>query len=91
MTCAHLEVMGVPYCVIDDTTKEAQMTKMLSEAKALMAEGRQYAVIVKKGTFEKGQGAVWENGYSLVREQALRVILENLFQESFLVSTTGKI
>ncbi len=91
VTCALLEVMDVPYCVIDDTTKEAQMTKMLSEAKALMAEGRQYAVIVKKGTFEKGQGAVWENGYSLVREQALRVILENLFQESFLVSTTGKI
>lgn len=91
VTCALLEVMDVPYSVIDDTTTEGRMQEILSQAQEFMKEGRQYAVVVKKGTFEKEREAVWENGYTLVREHALKVILENLYADSFLVSTTGKI
>lgn len=91
VTCELLEVMDVPYSVIDDATTQAQMKEILAKAKEVMDENRQYAVIVKKGTFEKESGVTWENGYSLVREQALRVILENVYQDSLLVSTTGKI
>lgn len=91
VTCALLEIMDVPYAVIDSTTTHEQMKDILAEAKETMSDNRQYAVVVKKGTFEKEKEAVWENGYSLVREQALRVILENVYQDSFLVSTTGKI
>lgn len=91
VTCALLEVMDVPYSVIDDTTTEGRMQEILSQAQEFMKEGRQYAVVVRKGTFEKEREAVWENGYTLVREHALKVILENLYPDSFLVSTTGKI
>ncbi len=91
VTCALLEVMDVPYAVLDEMTTPEQLKDILAKAQQIMEEGRQYAIVVKKGTFEKEQEAVWENGYSLVREQALKVILENVYQDSFLVSTTGKI
>ena len=91
VTCELLEIMDVPYSVIDDMTTQDQIKAVLLKAKELMNENRQYAIIVKKGTFEKEKEFAWENGYSLVREQALRVILENVYQDSFIVSTTGKI
>lgn len=91
VTCALLEVMDVPYSVIDDTTTEEQLKEILSKANKLMNENGQYAIVVKKGTFEKENEFVWENGYQLIREQALKVILENVYQDSFIVSTTGKI
>ncbi len=91
VTCELLEVMDVPYSVIDDTTTDAQVNEILSKARELMNENRQYAIIVKKGTFEKENEFIWENGYTLVREQALKTILENVYNDSYIVSTTGKI
>lgn len=91
VTCELLEVMGVEYSVMDDGTTEVQLKEIFASARARFAEGRQYAVLVRKGTFEKEQEFLWENGYRLVREQALRVILENVYREAFIVSTTGKI
>lgn len=91
VTCGLLEVMGVPYSVIDAGTTTAQLKEIFDEASRMFAVNRQYAVVVRKGTFEKEQEFKWENGYQLVREQALKVILENVYREAFIVSTTGKI
>lgn len=91
VTCELLEVMDVPYSVVDDTTTEIQVKEILANAHRVMEDNRQYAIVVKKGTFEKECAFVWENGYELVREQALKVILENVYKESYIVSTTGKI
>lgn len=91
VTCELLEVMDVPYSIIDDMTTDVEMQEVLLKAKALMNEDRQYAIIVKKGAFENEKEFTWKNGYKLVREQALKVILENVYNDSFIVSTTGKI
>ena len=91
VTCELLEVMDVPYSVIDDETTETQIKEILEKAHEHLEENRQYAIIVKKGTFEKEQAFVWENGYDLVREQALKIILEKVYRDSHIVSTTGKI
>lgn len=91
ITCELLELMDVPYSVIDDTTTQNQIKDILTNAKKVMNENRQYAIIVKKGTFEKEKNAAWNNGYEFVREQALKIILENLYLDSLLISTTGKI
>lgn len=91
VTCQLLEVMDVPYAVIDEMTTQEQAKEILSKAKELMDENRQYAIIVKKGTFEKENEYIWQNGYTLVREQALKTILENVYNDSYIVSTTGKI
>lgn len=91
VTCQMLEVMDVPYSVIDEMTTQERMKEILSKAKEVMDENRQYAIIVKKGTFEKENEFTWQNGYTLVREQALKTILENVYNDSYIVSTTGKI
>lgn len=91
ITCELLEVMGVPYTVIDEMTTQEQMKEILSKARELMEQDQQYAIIVKKGTFEKENEFNWQNGYALVREQALKIILENVYNDSYIVSTTGKI
>lgn len=91
VTCELLKVMDVPYAVIDEMTTEVQIKEILLNAQNIMSQNRQYAIIVKKGTFEKENTFVWENGYTLVREKALRLILETVYETSCIVSTTGKI
>ncbi|MCM1183995.1 MAG: phosphonopyruvate decarboxylase [Roseburia sp.] len=91
VTCALLEVMDVPYSIIDAETTEDGLKEILARACGYLKENRQYALIVRKGTFEKEQPFVWENGYKLVREQALKIILEQVYRDSYIVSTTGKI
>ncbi len=91
VTDTLLEVMNVPYAVIDEATTKEQLSAIFEEAHHVMCDNRQYAIIVKKGTFEKEQEFLWKNGYNLVREDALRVILQNVYQNSYIISTTGKI
>lgn len=91
VTCALLEIMDVPYAVIDSETTEAQLAEILEKARGQFGDNRQYAIVVKKGTFEKECAFTWTNGYELVREQALKTILEQVYKDSYIVSTTGKI
>ncbi len=91
VTCELLEVMGVPFSVIDADTTAVQLKEILAKAGAQFAENRQYAVVVRRGAFAKEQEFLWENGCDLLREQALKVILEKVYQQAFIVSTTGKI
>ncbi|MDE6920617.1 MAG: phosphonopyruvate decarboxylase [Lachnospiraceae bacterium] len=91
VTCELLEVMGVPFSVIDADTTAVQLKEILAEACAQFAENRQYAVVVRRGAFAKEQEFLWENGCHLLREHALKVILEKVYQQAFIVSTTGKI
>lgn len=91
VTCKLLEVMNVPYSVIDETTSEAKLQGIFVKAHSQLEKNGQYAIVVKKGTFEKEGTFDWTNGYGLVREQALKVILERVYEDSYIVSTTGKI
>lgn len=91
VTCNMLEVMDVPYDILDKETTDMQLAQIMERAQAALSENRQYAIIVKKGTFEDEKEFLWENGYELVREQALKKILECVYEDSFIVSTTGKI
>lgn len=91
VTCKLLEDMGVPYAIIDKETTAEETERVLQDAKGYFAKCKQYAIIIKKGTFESETEYHWENGYTLIREQALRVILEKLYEKAYFVSTTGKI
>ena len=77
--------------MIDATTTDEQLGELFAAARTALEENRQYAVVVKRGTFEKEAEFVWSNGYELVREQALKILIKKVYQESFLISTTGKI
>lgn len=91
ITCKLLEVMDVPYSVIGMETTDVQIKEIIKKAETVLNENRQYAIVVKKGTFEKESEFTWKNGYELVREQALKNILQCVYKDAYIVSTTGKI
>ena len=53
ITCELFDTLAVPYRVVDKDTTDEEMRQILDEAFAVLGENRQYAIIVKKGTFEK--------------------------------------
>lgn len=91
ITCGLLDVLAVDYRVIDCGTSEERMLTVLQEAANALAGGRQFALVVKKGTFEKEEPFSWENGNTLVREEVLGEILKCIPRDAAIVSTTGKI
>lgn len=91
ITCELFDTLAVPYRVVDKDTTDEEMRQILDAAFAVLGENRQYAIIVKKGTFEKAEPFVWKNGNQMVREAVLGRILEILPEDAVIVSTTGKI
>jgi len=91
ITCELFETLAIPYEIVDKDTSWAQMEEILKKASGVLYQGDQFAIIVKKGTFEKAETFAWENGNILNREEALATILKEGGHEAVLISTTGKI
>lgn len=91
VTCKLLEDMGVSYAIVDKNTSIEEVCTILQKAMENFAINRQYAIVIKKGTFEPETKYKWENGFTLIREQALQTILEQMYDKAYFVSTTGKI
>ena len=91
ITCELFETLAVTYSVIDQNTTEEEMAAILQEAGNTLERGDQFAIIVKKGTFEKEEPFTWDNGNQMEREEVLGRILQALPRDTAIVSTTGKI
>lgn len=91
ITCQLFDTLAVAYHVIDQNTTEEEMEAVLQKAGETLAGGDQFALIVKKGTFEKEEPFRWANGNQMVREEVLGQILRALPRDTVIVSTTGKI
>lgn len=91
ITCELFDTLQVPYQVVDKETTEEEMISIFAQAKKVLDNNEQFALIVKKGTFEKADPFVWENGNAIGREEVLGRILEMLPTDAAIVSTTGKI
>lgn len=91
VTCELLEVMGVEYAVLGADTTMELVDKYLEKAAVCFRNHKQYAFVIKKGTFEAVKTYQWDNYNKLVREQVLKIILEMLYQKCYFISTTGKI
>lgn len=91
VTCELFDTLAVAYSVIDKDTSEEELLATLRKATDILSQNDQFALIVKKGTFEKEKPFLWENGNALVREEVLGEILKCLPRDVAVVSTTGKI
>lgn len=91
VTCTLLDTMTIPYAVVDVHTTRAEMDAIWQKAKAALADREQYAIVVKKGTFEQEEPFSWENGNHMVREQVLGELIRVIPEDVCIVSTTGKI
>lgn len=91
ITCRLFETLEVPYVVVGQDTSKEEWTEILNRAKTCLEQNLQFAIIVKKGTFEADRKFVWENGRTLIREQVLGRLLQMIPRDAYIVSTTGKI
>ena len=85
-----LDSINLPYNIIssDDTDWKQKITKGIDVA---TSENRPYAIVVKKGTFEKYN--ILEDKIEtgiMTREEALKIILKYIPNDAVIVSTTGK-
>mgnify|MGYP001257429238 FL=1 len=85
-----LEALGLPYEIIskDDDQFYKKISNVIEIAKN---ENKPVVLLIKKGTFEKYKTEIIQpDDQRMNREEALEIILENLDDNSIIVSTTGK-
>lgn len=85
-----LNTLGIPYEIIskDETLLES---KLINCVKKAINENTPVALLVKKGTFEKYDFREPEiNNTLMSREEALNILLNEVPENSIIVSTTGK-
>ncbi len=90
ITLKLLNTLDIPYAVL--SPNETEIEKEIKKAKQYFKKNNSpYALVVKKGIIESRQNKKEEkNIYSLTREQAIKIIIDNLKGNEAIVSTTGK-
>ncbi|MHA1973754.1 MAG: phosphonopyruvate decarboxylase [Candidatus Hodarchaeales archaeon] len=92
ITISLLELMDIPYEFLPKDKDEAkEIIKELKE-KAIN-NSTPVAVIIKKGTFEKydvKEIDLQDKSLELLREEAIKSIIDNIDQSTVIISTTGK-
>lgn len=91
ITESLLQGLEIGYSILDAQTTEKDLKNILNTAKKCMGDQKQYALVIKKGFLEKEDQIFYKNAYCMNREEAIRIILESAEDQSFFVSTTGKI
>lgn len=90
VTTALLDVMGVEYEVL--SRDKDQVAAQVERAAAALREGKVYAFVVEKDTFETYKAADGEeNGLTLSREEAIQTVAAALGEKDCIVSSTGMI
>ena len=85
-----LDSMNLPYDIFsaDDNEWKQKVTKGIGVA---ISENRPYAIVVKKGTFEKYSVVEDSTETELMsREEALEILLKQIPTNAVIISTTGK-
>ena len=89
ITLSLLENLDIPAFVIDKATTPEQVEGKLAEYRALFAQGKQAAFVIRKGALEYNGKTVYRNDHPMGREEAIGHIL-SASGEDAVVSTTGK-
>lgn len=89
ITLDLLDILDIPAFVIDKTTTAEQVQAKLDEYRALFAQGKQAAFVVRKGALQYRGKTVYSNSNPMTREEAIGYILAASGAD-MVVSTTGK-
>ena len=91
VTLQMLEAMEVPYQVLSKDTSNEQAKEIIKRvSKEALKNNAPYAIVVKKGTFSEYKLQKDEvANLPLFREDAIKVIVDNLDDKDIVVSTTG--
>ncbi|MCL2100433.1 MAG: phosphonopyruvate decarboxylase [Fibromonadales bacterium] len=85
------DCLEIEHEVIDGNASEAELEKIFCRIKDVLANKKQFSLIIKKDAFEKRTNASYANGYELNREHVISEIIKKMNNDDLIVSTTGKI
>lgn len=91
VTLEQLELLGIPYWVLDKDMDGEVFRRMFDRALAVLADGRSAAIVVRKGALSCAAKPDYANGRAMTRETAAEIILAAGEEKDVFVSTTGKL
>ena len=91
ITLDLLDTMEVPYEVLSaDDTEQTAIEKISSIINLIKEHGKVSALVVKKNTFEKySLNKTMKTSYDMYREDAIKIIIDELTNKDIFISTTG--
>ena len=89
VTLKLLEDMDISSFVVDRDTTESELEAKIAEFNSQMENGKQTALVIKKGALEFDGKVSYSNSYSMTRERIIEIISESAGND-VIVSTTGK-
>lgn len=90
ITPAMLSMMGLPPFILTADTTIPEFKEMVSHAEESILKGNSVALLVRKGALSGGEKAAFQSRNTLLREDALRLILSHALSDDVFVCTTGK-
>ncbi len=91
ITLSQLELLDVPYMVLDKAMTDADFDASFADIRAHLAAGRTAAIVVKKGALTCSMKPKYGNSHAMTREDAVDVIARLAGKRDVIVSTTGKL
>ncbi len=91
ITLSQLELLDVPYMVLDKAMTEDDFDAAFAEIRAHLDAGRTAAIVVKKGGLTCSIKPKYGNANAMTREEAVGVIARLAGKRDVIVSTTGKL
>lgn len=91
VTESMLEMLQIEYEVLAAESSQNDLIYAFSRAKKALDSNRQFAFVIKRGFFDMTENSLYQNRYTLDREQAVCEIVSSMQDGDILVSTTGKI
>ena len=89
VTLKLLDDMGVVHFVVGKKTTEDELTNVMNGFKGVLADGRQVAFVIRKGSLEYAQKIEYKNEYEMSREEIIRHVTA-VSGDNSIISTTGK-
>jgi phosphonopyruvate decarboxylase len=89
VTLTLLQDMGIESFVLENNTSEEALCNKMSEFRELLAEGKDVAIVVRKGALTYDKKNIYKNNCVMLREEIIRQIVRTAGNDP-IVSTTGK-
>lgn len=90
ITLKQLDILDIPYMILDNDMMDDIFREAFAGLIAETRKGRCVAIVVRKGALTTGQKPDYSNEYTLKREEAAEIILDETGND-VIISTTGKL
>lgn len=91
ITTQTLDMLGIKYDILDETTSNSEMRLKLKKAyESMMENSEPYALVIRKDTFDEYKLKTNPiSNLNMTREDAIEILVSNIKEDSVIVSTTG--